>query len=91
MGKQWDAWRAQQRAAMAVQLEAEDASLARIEAAKAANGDANNNPSAHGGANGVDSDPAWDGPGFTKVGQRRVRRARARRSGGAGGPSARLN
>lgn len=71
MVKEWDAWKAQQRAAMAVQLELEKESLARLEAAKAANGSVHGG-SVHGGATFTTefakTDPVWDKPGMTKVG-----------------------
>ncbi|KIZ06735.1 UreA carboxylase [Monoraphidium neglectum] len=65
MVAQWAAWKAQQRAASEVQLQLEEESLARLEAARAANGTAQEG-SAQGGSK-LDTDPAWDGPGCTKV------------------------
>ena len=59
------AWKAQQHAAMSVQLRLEDESLARLEAAKAAGGDAGGERAALAGEGG--DDPAWDAPGLTKV------------------------
>ena len=69
-----DAWKAQQRAAMEVQLKLEEESLARLEAAKAS--DSQHGASNFGSAASGD-DAAWDGPGFTKA------RATGRGRGGA--------
>lgn len=64
------AWKAQQRAAMSVQLQLEEESLARLEAAAAANG--GKDISIHGMRGPlpeVDEDEAqFDKPGWTKVG-----------------------
>jgi hypothetical protein len=59
-------WKAQQRAAMEVQLQLETESLARLEEVKAA---APANPSAHNGnlfGDGAD-ESAWNEPGMTKI------------------------
>ncbi|KAI8468536.1 MAG: allophanate hydrolase subunit 2-domain-containing protein [Monoraphidium minutum] len=67
MAEAWAAWRGQQRAAMEVMLAAEDESLARIEANKAAGGPGAGGAPAFAGMGGDGDDPAWDGPGCTKV------------------------
>jgi len=67
MAQDIKAWQAQQRTAMEVQLQLEQESLARLEAAKEKAGASN--PSAHGGGAFGESgdDPAWDEPGMIKV------------------------
>jgi hypothetical protein len=61
------AWKAQQRVAMAQQLQLEEESLARLEAAAAANGSADG--LARAGGDDDEDESAYDAPGLVKVGE----------------------